>query len=156
MSWVKQALTGPDNRTYEGAYLALAFMVVLAGFAVFCMLGLAALDLLVNKKDFNPAGLGGGISAVLGGLAAFLGGVGAYILMDRKQPTAPLTTTTESQSTVVKTIVPAPVVVPDVTPTAQAMSGTFTATRDAGRGIEALSPSAIKRDVAKLKRKGKR
>jgi hypothetical protein len=115
MNWLKSAVTGEDNKTYEGAYLALAAIIALTALTIIIMLALAGVEIamcnrVVKTECFNPAGIGGGIAAVLAALGAFLGGVGTYIWLDRKGTAAPVpATTTTTESTVVKTVTPAPV-----------------------------------------------
>ena len=159
MRWFKQAVTGPDNKTFEGAYLALAAIIALVILTIFSMLILAGVEIglcdrKLQKECFNPAGLGGGIAAAIAAVGAFLGGVGAFIALDRKPSEAPTTTTTESQSTVVKTIAPA---------AANGVAQVGTPIQDVGR-VEPMPAKIGLEDVGKKpllsgtkrKRKGKK
>lgn len=124
-SWFKQAVTQPDNRTYEGAYIALAAVIGMVAFTILSLIALAWVDMLSERENnFSYGGLGGGIAAVIAALGGFLGGVGGFILMDRKGVTPPPgTTTTEEKSTVVTEVVaPRPPAVV-VTPSAPAKKG---------------------------------
>ena len=94
MNWLKSAVTAEDGKTYEGAYLALVAVIALVVLTVVIMLLLAGIEMFlcnreVKQECFNPAGVGGGIAAIVAAVGAFLGGVGAYILMDKKQQFAP-------------------------------------------------------------------
>ncbi|HEX5863437.1 MAG TPA: hypothetical protein VF014_04125 [Casimicrobiaceae bacterium] len=142
MSWLKQALTREDNRTYDGAYLALAAVIAMVGFTITALMVLAFIDMLSNvDNNFSYGGLGGGIAAIIGALGAFIGSVGGYILLERKgvavTEAGPLATktTTESQSSVTKTTTPAPPPPADLSPA------------KSGPSIQALSPEIKQANV---------
>jgi hypothetical protein len=140
VSWFKQVLTQKDNRTFDGAYISLAVVIGLVVFVVLNLLVMAWIDLLSDyDNQFNYLGLGGGIASIIGAIGGFLAGVGGFILMDRKGQAAidGSTTTTESQSTVVKTVAAAP---------AAAQPDALLA---AGRGVEPLSPKIGPEDVGR-------
>jgi hypothetical protein len=142
MRWFRQAITGTDNRTIDPSFLVVMFTVFgILPMVIVILCGLSGLDIWLNKHEAAVGALGGGIAAVIASVGALIASCAAILYQDRK-PSAPATTTTESQSTVVKTVVPAAAPVVADTQSAQAM-------QDAGRGVEPLRPAIGPEDVGK-------
>lgn len=83
----------------------LGFLPLIVG----SMIGLAFLDVLLNKHEPSFAALGGGITAVLLGVSGFVGAIVALIWQDRKERAAQ-TVTTVTQVTSTPTATPAPTI----------------------------------------------
>jgi len=130
-------MTGADDAHLDGSALALVTIVGLAALSILSLLGLAYYDVIMNESDFNPAGLGGGISAILGGLAAFLAGIGTYIMMERRGQFAPFPPPTVTTTT---TTTPTPPIKPSIGQ--EIMEA-------AGRGTEPMPEKIGPEDVGK-------
>lgn len=132
MIWFRQAITGADNRTVDPSFLVVMFTVFgILPMVIFILCALSALDIWLNNHEAAVGALGGGIAAVIAAVGALIASCAAILYQDRK-PAVPATTTTESQSTVTKTTVPAP---------ADLVA--------ASRGVEPLRPAIGPEDVGK-------
>lgn len=93
------AITEKDNRTVSPTFLAVWWAVfVVLPIVLLSMIGLAYVDVIVNKREANLGGLGGGIGAVLSTLGIFVASMVALLWQDKK-PESPQATTTTTTTT---------------------------------------------------------
>jgi hypothetical protein len=90
VNWLRQAVTEDDNKTIDRPFLLVVMTVFcVLPFVLLSMIGLAAVDVIHNHKDYNPAALGGGVAAVLAGVAAFVASMAALLYQDKKYAAPP-------------------------------------------------------------------
>lgn len=107
------AITERDNKTVSPTFLAVWWAVfVVLPVILLAMIGLAYVDVIVNKREANIGGLGGGVATVLGGLGLFVGSMVALLWQDKKpdSPPAAITTTTTTTSAVVPPVPEVPAI----------------------------------------------
>lgn len=148
MKWLRQAITGSDNRTIDPSFLIVVFTVFgILPLVILILSSLSALDVWLNHHEAAVGALGGGIAAVIAAVGALIASCATILYQDRKPTTTTTTATTES--TTVKTVAAAPAPIPT------------DALLAAGRGVEPMPAQISAKDVGKHtalvpKRKGKR